>query len=29
MLSPMEVANKLKGWAKRIKRDGVTLLFAL
>ena len=29
MLSPMEIANKLKGWAKRIKRDGVTLWFAL
>ena len=29
MLSPMEIAKKLKGWAKHIKRDGVTLWFAL
>ena len=25
----MEIAKKLKGWAKHIKRDGVTLWFAL
>jgi len=28
MLSSMTISDKLKGWAKRIKRDGVTLWFA-
>lgn len=28
MLAPMRVSDKLKAWAKRIKRDGVTLWFA-
>jgi len=28
MLAGMTVSDKLKGWARRIKRDGVTLWFA-
>ena len=28
MLTPMRILEKLKVWAKRIKRDGVTLWFA-
>ena len=28
MLPPMTLSDKLKTWAKRIKRDGVTLWFA-
>lgn len=28
MLAPMHISNRLKTWAKRIKRDGVTLWFA-
>ncbi len=28
MLAGMTIRDKLKGWARRIKRDGVTLWFA-
>ena len=28
MLAPMKVSDNLKAWARRIKRDGVTLWFA-
>ena len=28
MLAPMKFSDKLKAWARRIKRDGVTLWFA-
>ena len=28
MLAPMSIASRLKTWAKRVKRDGVTLWFA-
>lgn len=28
MLAPMRISDNLKAWAKRIKRDGVTLWFA-
>lgn len=28
MLAPMRISDNLKTWAKRIKRDGVTLWFA-